>query len=104
MVYINLFNGRTDKSSTIIPELRGPVIGPFISVVCTYLCTFKAMYVYYTETETLFIETIDDLIYFDGVYYADMEIIGAELIGDFKDRKLILPCDVKDKQLNYKEK
>jgi len=73
MVYLELFHGRTSPSQ----ELRswgsnGPYLGPLAWVHTTYACHVRACPV--GGRDGIDIPVVDDLLYYDGVYYGDWSI------------------------------
>lgn len=72
MVFLNLFHGRKHPDEQLDDwGSHGPIIGP-VNVSMTYgtLKVYDSIWDHF-EDLTMF----DDLVYYNGIYYGDMEII-----------------------------
>jgi hypothetical protein len=76
-MYIHLYHGRTDPEKDMNGEwgTDGPLLGPFKSVTVTYLQQLKALIG--DGSSHLFFDRYEDMIYYDGVYYGDFDIVGS---------------------------
>lgn len=70
-MYISLFCGRTDPNQRMDDwGTYGPIIGPV-----RFAMTYNTRKVLSEDGDLEFFQMYDDLIYFDGVFYGDMELI-----------------------------
>jgi len=76
-VYILLYHGRkTPEEAMETWGYDGPLLGPFDAVTCTYQSTIMV----YKDHEdickilTEFLTIVKGLIYYDGVFYGDMQV------------------------------
>jgi len=81
-VYLELFHGRTDPDVDMDDwGTEGPVLGPLRFVHGTYQSDVKLAPENPPDPqdEIIFLSYVDDMIYYDGVYYGDWSVISAEL-------------------------
>ena len=74
-VYVRLFHGRLDPNENMNDwGFDGPLLGPFESVHFTYKWHVRCLPLSSQEKEVEF-EFNDDLLFYDGKYYGDFEIV-----------------------------
>jgi|APSaa5957512622_1039677.scaffolds.fasta_scaffold30832_2 hypothetical protein len=73
--YLRLYHGRKDLKENLEDwGSEGPVFGPYESIQVTYRCHIKM----HTGSGFDDLHWHEDLIYYDGIFYGDMEIFSAE--------------------------
>lgn len=91
-IYIHLFHGRENPEE----EMEdwgddGPVLGPFDWLHVTYLCTFALGCVKDVVWDLETAAHCEGLVYYDGVYYGDFDIVSQ---ADERNVKHAEPFDV----------
>ncbi len=86
MPYLMLWHGRTgrDEEMDNWGEL-GPVFGPFPFFHMTYNCDIK-----FSHEEGHILNIVDDLVYYDGLYYGDWSIFDQP---DEEQQSRLIPFD-----------
>ena len=87
-IYIHLYHGR----KTVTEDMdawgaSGPFFGPFENVQVTYSCWIPPLDKFFQHKSLKYVE---DLIYYDGLYYGDMELfsdIGSSIPEDIDEAK-----------------
>jgi hypothetical protein len=78
-VYIELFHGRSPKDEELDDwGVNGPLFGPYTCVHQTYMSTIRLMKANGDE-DMLWV--VEDLVYYDGVYYGDFTIYSEAYIA-----------------------
>ncbi len=73
--YLRLYHGRIDPKEKLEDwGSEGPIFGPYESVQMTYGSHIKM----HTGSGFDDLNWLEDLIYYDGIFYGDMEIFNAE--------------------------
>lgn len=84
-VYIHLFHGRSDPDKSMDDwGDDGPVLGPFEYVQITYLQTLRLGL---PDGGDGWIRKVDDMLYYDGVYYGDLDIVSSKNDRGINPRK-----------------
>lgn len=82
-VYISLFHGRNDPDLVMEDWGEpGPLLGPFEWIQVTYLNNIRAEYIDKSgkSMEARF-AIVDDMVYYDGMYYGDFDILSASRLS-----------------------
>jgi hypothetical protein len=84
-LYLNLYHGRTDPNKDMDGEwgTNGPIIGPI-----QFSWTYGSMKIHDKNWDDFsFITEREGMVFFDGVYYGDFEIMieATELIAKARD-------------------
>jgi hypothetical protein len=78
-VYIELFHGRTPKDKELDDwGSNGPLFGPYTCIQQTYMATIRMIKANGDE-DMLWV--VDDLVYYNGVYYGDFTIYSEAYIA-----------------------
>lgn len=97
-VYIHLFHGRTDINADMNDwGSIGPEFGPFPYVHTTYNDHLKF-------GEDSMLRSIDDMIYYDGIYYGDWSVTAWATLGgqtEFDPAKAEPPAKPKEQKPSY---
>lgn len=85
MIFLHLFNGRTDPDSpkTYWDDEDGVFLGPLRSVNMTFLKDLRLLDTNDNEYEVVPVN--GDLIYYDGIYYGDFSIVSDVPSGETWD-------------------
>jgi len=93
--YLRLYHGRVDPQEKLEDwGSEGPIFGPYESIQITYGADIKMHK--YDHFEDL--GWYQDLIYYDGVYYGDMQIFSTDQATEttpYQEEKRILPQEKK---------
>ncbi len=76
-MYLRLYHGRRDPNQVMEDwGFGGPTFGPLSCYVHTYCRTFRM----HAECDAheIWLETLDDMICWDGCYYGDFEVFIAD--------------------------
>lgn len=75
-IYVQLYHGREDPDDILEDwGTQGPLLGPLEQVQWTYQAVKLHLPNY---SEMIFLTVVNDLIYYDGVYYGDASIINLD--------------------------
>lgn len=84
-VYIQLFHGRKDPDATMDDwGETGPTLGPLTYVQMTY---FQTIRLGLPNGDDGWLTKVDDLVYYDGMYYGDIDIVSSKNDRDINTRK-----------------
>jgi hypothetical protein len=84
-VYIQLFHGRSDPDATMEDwGETGPTLGPFEYVQITYLQTVRLGL---PDGGDGWLTKVDDLLYYNGMFYGDLDIVSSKNDRDINTRK-----------------
>lgn len=78
-VYITLYHGRKPGQELDDWGIKGPTFGPFEYIQTTYASHIK--FGYNKDGELLELHVVDDMIYYDGIFYGDWEITTADKVN-----------------------
>ena len=79
IIYIRLYHGRTSIDEHLDDwGWNGPILGPYESIQLTYGTHIKLHKADHFED----LAVVEDLIFYDGYYYADMEIFDSDSLPD----------------------
>lgn len=84
-VYIKLFHGR----KTLDEDLKdwgstGPIIGPFESVIFTYMSTIRASL---PNGDCFELPILGDCVEYDNILYGDFSIVSDQFFIDLPDQR-----------------
>ncbi len=84
-VYIQLFHGRKDPDASMDDWGEdGPTLGPFEYVQMTY---FQTVRLGLPDGGDGWLKKVDDMIYYNGMYYGDIDIVSSKNDRDVNTRK-----------------
>lgn len=81
MIYIHLFQGRTDIDQDL--EERGsdgPLLGPFDSIHTTF-DSHKRVLLLGDSEQWIELLTTEGMIYYDGIFYSDFSIFSERMLA-----------------------
>lgn len=81
-VYLQLYHGRTDPDAQMEDwGTDGPLIGPLEWIKVAYLRNIRIAFLKDGKIVDAFFGIVDDMIFYDGVYYGDYEVISASKLS-----------------------